>query len=138
MYFFSAEMNSFYPEELKEEYIKAGTFPDDSILVGSDVFSEYSQNPPDGKMRGVKRGKPAWIDLPPPSKIELTTIARQKKAELSQEAENRITQLERKVRLSMASDEEAELLKAWEIYTVKLDDVNPDLAPEIEWPQKPE
>ncbi|MGO3685505.1 MAG: tail fiber assembly protein, partial [Proteus vulgaris] len=30
------------------------------------------------------------------------------------------------------------LLKLWEIYTVNLDDVNPELSPEIEWPQKPE
>lgn len=131
-------MNSFYPEELKGEYIKAGTFPDDSILVSSDVFSEYSQNTPDGKMRGVKRGKPAWVELPPPTQIEITTIARQKKSELSQEAESRIVQLERKVKLEMANEVEAGLLKAWEIYTVKLDDVNPELAPEIEWPQKPE
>ncbi|HEK1928431.1 TPA: tail fiber assembly protein [Proteus mirabilis] len=64
--------------------------------------------------------------------------AQNKKIQLSQEAENRITQLERKIRLSMASDEEAELLKSWEIYTVNLDDVNPELAPNIEWPQKPE
>lgn len=131
-------MNSFYPEELKGEYIKAGTFPDDSILVSSDVFSEYSQNPPDGKMRGAKRGKPEWVDLPPPSKTEITTIARQKKTELSQEAEGRIVQLERKAKLEMASDNEIEILKQWEIYTVKLDDVNPELAPDIEWPQKPE
>lgn len=64
--------------------------------------------------------------------------AKKQKAELSQEAESRIIQLERKVKLEMASDDEVGLLKSWEIYTVKLDDVNPELAPEIEWPQKPE
>ncbi|MFL7884662.1 tail fiber assembly protein [Proteus mirabilis] len=64
--------------------------------------------------------------------------ANKQKTELSQEAENRITQLERKVRLNMASDDEIELLKSWEIYTVNLDDVNPELAPDIEWPQNPE
>lgn len=64
--------------------------------------------------------------------------ANKQKTELSQEAENRITQLERKMRLNMASDDEVGLLKSWEIYTVKLDDVNPELAPDIEWPQKPE
>ncbi|QKG49972.1 tail fiber assembly protein [Proteus mirabilis] len=64
--------------------------------------------------------------------------AKKQKAELSQEAESRIVQLERKAKLEMASDMEVEMLKLWEIYTVKLDDVNPELAPEIEWPQKPE
>ncbi|MDM3563076.1 tail fiber assembly protein [Proteus vulgaris] len=64
--------------------------------------------------------------------------AKKQKAELSQEAENRIVQLERKIKLEMANEVEAGLLKSWEIYTVKLDDVNPELAPDIEWPQKPE
>ncbi|MBG3131338.1 tail fiber assembly protein [Proteus mirabilis] len=64
--------------------------------------------------------------------------AKKQKTELSQEAENRIVQLERKIKLEMANDAEVRLLKSWEIYTVKLDDVNPELAPDIEWPQKPE
>lgn len=64
--------------------------------------------------------------------------AKKQKIELSQEAESRIIQLERKVKLGMASDDEVNLLKLWEIYTVNLDDVNTELSPEIEWPQKPE
>ncbi|MEZ3483776.1 tail fiber assembly protein, partial [Escherichia coli] len=63
---------------------------------------------------------------------------RKHKAVLSEEAETRIAQLERKVRLELASDEEKELLKAWEIYTIRLSDVNPEINQDIEFPQKPE
>ncbi|WP_363324663.1 tail fiber assembly protein, partial [uncultured Escherichia sp.] len=38
----------------------------------------------------------------------------------------------------LASDEEKELLKAWEIYTIRLSDVNPEINQDIEFPQKPE
>ncbi len=63
---------------------------------------------------------------------------RKHKAALSEEAETRIAQLERKVRLELASDEEKELLKAWEIYTIKLDDINPEITTDIKLPEKPE
>ncbi|WP_193014307.1 MULTISPECIES: tail fiber assembly protein [Gammaproteobacteria] len=65
-------------------------------------------------------------------------LATKQKEELSQLAESRIIQLERKVRLGLSTDEDKELLTAWEIYTVKLDDVNLLLAPDIEFPEKPE
>ncbi|WYW99193.1 tail fiber assembly protein [Proteus vulgaris] len=70
-------------------------------------------------------------------KAQINLVAKQKE-ELSKEAEARIIQLERKVRLELATDEDKALLTEWEIYTVKLGDVNPELAPDIEFPQKPE
>ncbi|WP_368937572.1 tail fiber assembly protein [Proteus terrae] len=79
-----------------------------------------------------------WVTDEQAIKEAKINSAKKQKSELSQEAENRIVQLERKVKLEMANEVEAGLLKAWEIYTVKLDDVNPELAPDIEWPQKPE
>ncbi|MBN4111744.1 tail fiber assembly protein [Proteus mirabilis] len=80
----------------------------------------------------------SWVADEQAIKEAQINSAKKQKAELSQEAENRIVQLERKIKLEMASEVEVELLKSWEIYTVKLDDVNPELAPSIEWPQKPE
>lgn len=68
---------------------------------------------------------------------QVNAVIAQKEA-LSTEAENRIMQLERKIRLDMATDEDKSLLTAWEIYTVKLDGINPALAPDIEWPEKPQ
>ena len=57
------------------------------------------------------------------------------KAALLSEAESVIQQLERAVRLNMATDEERTRLEAWERYSVlvsRVDTANP------EWPQKPE
>lgn len=78
-----------------------------------------------------------WVADEAAIKNAQVNAAKQQKLELSQEAETRITQLERKIRLGMAGEDEIALLKLWEIYTVKLDDINPGSAPEIEWPQKP-
>ena len=57
------------------------------------------------------------------------------KAALLSEAESVIQQLERAVRLNMATDEERTRLEAWERYSVlvsRVDTANP------EWPQQPE
>ncbi len=57
------------------------------------------------------------------------------KAALLSEAESVIQQLERVVRLNMATDEERSRLETWERYSVlvsRVDTANP------EWPQKPE
>lgn len=80
----------------------------------------------------------SWVADEQAIKEAQINSAKKQKTELSQDAENRIVQLERKIKLEMANDAEVGLLKSWEIYTVKLNDVNPELAPNIEWPQKPE
>lgn len=85
----------------------------------------------------VWNGKKWVVDETALKNSQVNAVIAQKEA-LSADAENRIVQLERKVRLDMASDEEKDLLTAWEIYTVKLDDINPELAPDIEWPEKPQ
>lgn len=85
----------------------------------------------------VWNGKKWVVDETALKNSQVNAVIAQKEA-LSTDAENRIVQLERKIRLDMASDEEKDLLTAWEIYTVKLDEINPELAPDIEWPEKPQ
>ncbi|NBN73390.1 tail fiber assembly protein [Proteus sp. G2615] len=85
----------------------------------------------------VWNGKKWVVDETALKNSQVNAVIAQKEA-LSTEAENRIVQLDRKVRLDMASDEEKDLLTAWEIYTVILDEINPELAPDIEWPEKPQ
>ncbi|MGA6086586.1 MULTISPECIES: tail fiber assembly protein [unclassified Providencia] len=69
---------------------------------------------------------------------EEITIAESKKQLLADEAEKNITILERKVRLGMATDDEKDLLVAWEIYSVKVENTDTSLAPDINFPAKPE
>ncbi|HBB4821274.1 tail fiber assembly protein [Escherichia coli] len=79
-----------------------------------------------------------WVEDKEAARKARIDAVRKHKAALSEEAETRIAQLERKVRLELASDEEKELLKAWEIYTIKLDDINPEITTDIKLPEKPE
>ncbi|PHM51745.1 tail fiber assembly protein [Xenorhabdus sp. KK7.4] len=56
---------------------------------------------------------------------------------LLHEAEEQIRQLERRKRLGMATEREVTLLQAWEIYSVRLSDVDCSIAPDIHWPEQP-
>ncbi|HCR3201138.1 TPA: tail fiber assembly protein [Morganella morganii] len=64
-------------------------------------------------------------------------VAESQKQSLLAEAEQEIAMLERKVRFSMATDEDRARLTEWEIYSVKIADIDASLAPDIDWPQKP-
>ncbi|HGJ5883701.1 tail fiber assembly protein [Arsenophonus sp.] len=69
-------------------------------------------------------------------KADQINTANQTKHQLIDEAESKITLLDRKVRLGMATNSEKTALRAWEMYSVKLNDI--DTAPDIDWPKKPE
>ena len=65
MYLFSAKTLAFYPKELCQDYIDAGTLPDDVIEVEDAVRDEYNNQAPVEKVLGVDgNGNPAWVNLP--------------------------------------------------------------------------
>ncbi|EDS3897017.1 DUF4376 domain-containing protein [Salmonella enterica subsp. enterica] len=68
MYHYSPTQNTFYPDELKQVYIDAGTFPDDTVEVSDDVWLEFAGNhPPEGKERAAGSDNlPCWVDIPLP------------------------------------------------------------------------
>lgn len=68
MYHYSPSKNAFYPDELKQVYIDAGTFPDDTVEVSDDVWLEFAGNhPPEGKQRASGSDNlPCWVDIPLP------------------------------------------------------------------------
>ncbi|HHR5847365.1 TPA: tail fiber assembly protein [Providencia alcalifaciens] len=138
-YYYSAKENAFYPAEMQVSYKKSGSWVSDGKWVDESVFTEFAISPaPAGKMRVAgKNGMPKWGDLPKPTKEHLIAESEQQKQSLADEAEKNITILERKVRLGMATGEEIDLLTAWEIYSIKVSDIDTSLAPEIDWPQKP-
>jgi hypothetical protein len=134
---FSAKTNSFYPESLREFYEEAGTLPDDLLDVSDESYSIFSGQPPEGKVRGSKKGKPAWVDIPPQTKEQAQQEAEIKKQSEMDAANNTIALLERSVRLGISTDEERELLEKWELYSVLLNRVDTSTAPNIEWPTVP-
>ncbi|REF27466.1 virus tail fiber assembly protein lambda gpK [Xenorhabdus cabanillasii] len=79
-----------------------------------------------------------WVtDFNEKQKYDLQKIENQKQS-LLHEAEQKIVQLERKVRLDMASKEETSLLREWEIYSVKLINLDISDIEKLDWPEKPE
>lgn len=64
-YLFSGSNLAFYPEELAQDYIEAGTLPEDTVLVTQEVRDEFNSQPPEGKVlsSGVD-GHPVWADAP--------------------------------------------------------------------------
>lgn len=68
MYHYSPSKNTFYPDDLKQVYIDAGTFPSDTVEVSDDVWLEFAGNhPPEGKQRAAGHDNlPCWVDIPLP------------------------------------------------------------------------
>ena len=50
-YFYSAKHNSFFPLELKEDYINGIGWPDDAVEVTEQVYNEFTGEPPEGQKR---------------------------------------------------------------------------------------
>ena len=138
MYFFSEKSNSFYYEDMKDAYIAAGTLPDDIVLVSDDIFEKYTQSPPQGKVRGIKKGMPAWIDSPPLTQYELFNIAEQQKIKLISEASIIIEPMVDAKNGGYIEKEDIKRLDLWQRYRYALTKVDISLTPNIEWPQKPE
>lgn len=138
-YYYSAKENAFYPAEMQISYKKSGSWVNDGKWVDESVFTEFAISPaPAGKMRVAgKNGLPKWGDLPKPTKEKLIAEAEQQKQLLAYEAEQNIAILERKVRLGMATVVEKDLLVAWEIYSIKVVDIDTSQASDINWPEKP-
>lgn len=65
IYYYSAETNSFYPEQLLHSYILAESLPLDMKKISIDIFLEYPQ-PKDGYVRMAdNEGLPYWNPVAP-------------------------------------------------------------------------
>lgn len=82
MYYYSPSQNAFFPEDLKQVYIDAGTFPADTVEVSDDVWLEFAGNhPPEGKQRAADSDNlPCWVDIPLP---DIEDARRQKHDEIN-------------------------------------------------------
>lgn len=137
-YIFSAKNNAFYPVDMKDDYVIAGTWPEDGTLVDDEVFSKYALNlPPVGKIRGSEAGLPVWIDAPSPSHDEIVAIAEQKKSALRATADSEIAWRQDAVDVAIATEEEIDGLSKWKKYRVLLMRVDISKAPDINWPEIP-
>lgn len=70
-YMWSPGNLSFFPTIKVEDYLTSGWDLSDIIEIEDNVAELYMQTPPDGKMRGVLDGMPAWIDVPQKPSYEM-------------------------------------------------------------------
>lgn len=134
-YFWSEKENGFYPESMKELYENSPDgWPEDAVEISEELYNSLLEGQSRGKVIASGRdGKPLLSD----PVIDYIAIAEAEKNLLVSEAEEMILPLQRAVKYDIASDEEKQRLKAWEIYSVKLSRIDTSAAPEIEWPEKP-
>lgn len=68
-YLFS-DKGFFYPLDLKDAYVKSGTWPKSGKEVDETVFATFIDTPPEGKVCGVGTdGFPTWVDAPEPTPL---------------------------------------------------------------------
>lgn len=75
---------------------------------------------------------------PKPTRKQLVLKAETEKASLIAEATIKISPLQDAVDIGNATDSEMLMLRSWKEYRVNVNRVDSSLAPDIEWPQKPE
>lgn len=136
--FFSGSNLSFYDGDMKDDYVTAGTWPDDAVEMTDKERGAYWMQPaPEGKKLGCKKGRPAWVDVPPLTHEQHVTIAESQKQVLIAEVNTETEILRAKLALGRIKDDEKVLLNAWLDYLDELETVDVSTAPDITWPVKP-
>ncbi|MEQ4710699.1 tail fiber assembly protein [Providencia alcalifaciens] len=139
MYYYSAKTNSFYPELLKDEYIKNNSLPDDAIKVSEYIWFKYAgMQPPSGMVRVAgKDGMPAWADLPEKVSEDYVKEAERKKEKILSEIINSTQIWQTQLSLKIINDTDKSKLKEWMLYAQKIQSIDVSQAPDIVWPEPP-
>ncbi|HEE0054007.1 TPA: tail fiber assembly protein [Citrobacter freundii] len=139
-YFYSAKYNSFFPLELKDDYINGIGWPEDAIEVTEQVYSVFTGEPPEGQKRVAgKNGLPEWEDIPPPSHEEMVAQAEIEKQSRIDAANAYINskQWPGKAAMGRLKDTEKAQYNLWLDYLDELEAVDTSTAPDIIWPEVP-
>ena len=133
--------NMFYPYTLEDDYKSAGTWPDDGCDVTDDIYSEFTGEPPPGKIRITgEDGMPAWGDIPPPTQADIIEQASITKQQLIDDANDHMNgkQWPGKAAIGRLKGDDLAQYNLWLDYLDALELVDATNAPDIEWPTKPE
>lgn len=139
-YYYSPRDNGFYLLSLKPDYESSkNAWPDDAVGVADDDYKMLMAGLANGQIIAPGAdGYPILEDRPPPTQEELSKEADSTKAALIDVAAKAIAPLQDAVELGIATDEETTRLLSWKKYRVLLMRVNPENAPDIDWPPLPE
>ncbi|MBS9431277.1 tail fiber assembly protein [Photorhabdus hainanensis] len=137
--YFLANPLGFYSASMKQDYIDAGSWPENAVeMTAAEKNTYWMTNPPEGKRLGADNaGRPVWVDIPPPTPEQLQQRAESQKRQLLDTARAKIDIYQDAVDLDMATDAEKSALTAWRKYRVLLNRVDCATAPDIQWPEQP-
>ncbi|WP_248908344.1 tail fiber assembly protein [Escherichia coli] len=136
---FSASTVGFYDYDRKEAYERAGNWPADLIEITHELHLQFCGAAPSGKKLGSVDGKPAWVDIPPPTMEELISTAENERQRLLASADAVMLDWRTELMLGEISDTNRAKLSEWLAYKneVKSWDIKTD--PEnVIWPELPE
>jgi hypothetical protein len=137
-YVYSPSKNAMYAVSMKDDYEAAGTWPADGIEISDDIFIEFSQSSPQGKIRTAVNGVPAWVDVPPPTAEQSVAYAENLKMGLLNEATKAITIWQTKLLMGRKlTDTESASLNAWMDYIDLLSAVDTTKTSDLVWPESP-
>ncbi|WP_337048659.1 tail fiber assembly protein [Serratia fonticola] len=138
-YGYSASTNILYVLEDKPAYDANGNWPEDVKPITDAEWTTYCTQGPEGKMRGAdSQGLPCWVDIPQPSKAQAVQAAKVDKSQRLALATKNIAPLQDAQELGIASEDEQAQLLAWKRYRVLINRLEPNDAPDIDWPLVPE
>ncbi|MBE0128201.1 tail fiber assembly protein [Citrobacter amalonaticus] len=133
-YKWSAKYNAFFPIEMLPAYQSSWDDLSDLIDIDDAVEAEFNGEPPEGKVRGVVDGMPAWVDVPLPTYEEKIADAEAMKLSLKDNADSEIAWRQDAVDAGIATNEETAALAEWKKYRVLL--MRVDTAKPV-WPTPP-
>jgi len=137
-YLYDSKSNTFYPLILKSEYVSSGLWPENGVEVSEETFTEY-QTPAPGKERiAGNDGYPAWADIPPLTKEELTHNAENERQRRIAHADAMMLDWRTELMLGEISDVNRAKLLAWMAYKSEVKSVDVTTDPEhVNWPKPP-
>lgn len=139
-YIYSAKNNAFYPMEMKEDYVVAGSWPDDGKEVTIDCFLEFTSVAHTDKYRVAgDDGFPAWEQVPAPTEEQLIAIADAERMRLIglANANINVKQWPGKAAIGRLKGDELTQYNLWLDYLDSLQAVDTSKAPDINWPKQP-
>lgn len=135
---FSPSVLAFYPQNMIDDG-SYSELPADLIeLTGDEQSLYWKQTPPSGKSLGVISGRPAWVDLPPPTHDELIAAVESERQRLLSHADAVMLDWRTELMLGEISDANRAKLSAWLAHKNDVKAVDIATDPEhVNWPTPP-
>ncbi|EOC0421579.1 tail assembly chaperone [Cronobacter sakazakii] len=140
-YAYSASANALFPLTMRQDYVTAGTWPEDALIISDEIASEFMAEPPAGQMRVAGAdGFPQWSNKPEPTHEEQTAMADLEKQSLINQANEYMNskQWPGKAAIGRLKGDELVQYNLWLDYLDALEAVDTTEPHKIIWPESPE